>query len=558
MKRLTVILTGIILLVVAAVIIIGLNADKMVARYLHNFLDKEPLSGHVIGFSHFHFSWKERTVQVDSVRIAQDSTEMAGTESSLSIDMKIERIQISGVHFGRLLFRKVLKVDSLLIIRPEGHIFMANPKTSEKGNEDREAHPSGKKGKDPFLRKVILDAVGISNGELMLSQTNNTQPLYYSEGLNLLIRSFHADMRALDKPAEAISFGAILMNSDKQVIHLPDGFYNLEVDSLSLMDSGSKATIHSLRVIPQYSKERFLQKFGRQTDRFDVAIDLIALAGIDLKRAVFSREFFIRNIEIHRVHAEIYRDQNVPRGDEKIKPLLNESILKLKNKIGIDTLKLTDSYVKYEEVAPEKSEPASIFIDDFDLLLTNLTNHPEKIAQNASMNLSGGFLLQGAGKTVLEIGMPLDNPARKFTYILQLSDFSLPLLNDELLPSVNVKVYDGQLRASRFEIVANSDSAWGKAWVHYTDVKLEIFKKKTKDVDHHVNKFLSFLGNTLIHKNNPSQRTGIERIGIIRFERNKYRSMIGFLVKAPLSGVIHILSPEDNHVEKTGQPKKKK
>ena len=121
-----------------------------------------------------------------------------------------------------------------------------------------------------------------------------------------------------------------------------------------------------------------------------------------------------------------------------------------------------------------------------------------------------------------------------------------------LTPSANIDINEGTLVKGRFEITATSDSAWGKAYMQYYELDMEILKKKPKDKDHEVNKFLSKIANSLIHSENPSDKTGVERVGLIAFERDKYKSQVGFLVKPMMQGMVRVIIPVDTILQPHG------
>jgi hypothetical protein len=285
-------------------------------------------------------------------------------------------------------------------------------------------------------------------------------------------------------------------------------------------------------------------------DRFDVSVDEILVRGIDLPCLLFSGAFRASYIEVKGPYADIYRDKNVPRKNEKIKPLLNELVVGMKLPITIDSLRAFDAHVVYEEVPEGKHDPGVVFINNFNLVVSNITNDPERITGNAKMELNGGFLLEGAGPAHVQISYPLDNLSKRYSYTVDIAGMSLARLNPWLSPQAGLFIKTGDLRRARFEISATSDSAWGNAYMVYEGLNMKVLKKNPKHEDRQVNKFFSGLANSLMHKDNPSKKTGAERVGLITFERDKYKSMIGFLVKPMMQGMKRIIIPVDNNVEK--------
>ena len=548
-------------LILALVLFLVIDLDRLVEKRIRKALESEPLKGHTIGFSGFRFSPSEKGFEIDSLYILPGTLlngQDRGQPHVSTINLQVGKIKVSGINYLGFLVRKVLRVDKISVSDPAVMVVMVAAGGEEGGVVQRETLLKDTAKSHPFLRKILVDEFDLINGSIHIYDGDIRDPIYGVEGLGLLIGGIDADLTELKDPREAISFKRIKVTAHHQVVHLPGGFYDLEVGSLGVGDSGSLISIDSIRLIPLYSKKEFGYRFGRQMDRFDVSVRQVLIREFDLRRMLRDKKFMAGSVDVSGVRADIHRDKNIPRKNEKIKPLLNEMVLKVKMPLALDTVRFSDAFIRYGEVPEEESEAGVIFIDEFNLSVTNVTNIPQRISDNNVLELEGNFMLEGVGPTAIQLSFPLDDPSRQYSYVLEMQGMELPKLNPMLKPSANIDIRQGTMVRASFEITATTDSAWGKAYMKYYGLDMEILRKKPKDKDREVKRFLSKIANSLIHRENPAARTGVERVGLIAFERDKYKSQVGFLVKPVLQGIVRVIAPLDGNVEKKGEEVKER
>jgi hypothetical protein len=306
---------------------------------------------------------------------------------------------------------------------------------------------------------------------------------------------------------------------------LRDEFYTIKVKEIKYNSGDQLFNIDSIQIIPEYDKKIFALKSERQIDRIEGHVPFIKATGFQIS-ATQKLLLQISGVDVS-LNLNIFRDKRYPfRNKEKKLPV--RFLHSLPFLVQIDSIRLTKSYVAYEEVQEDGNEPGKVFFDKLKGKIYNVSNTSEK---EGSMEASAQFMDTGLLKATFTFPVSPDKP---YTIKGTLIDFELPAINSMLTTAANAKISEGTLDELKFHFSYNDTRSDGSLELNYTDLKMTSLLKKKENVP---NRVLTFLLRLVVKKDMDENLPTDKKTGTVLFYRDKRRSIFNYWWKSVLSGV---------------------
>jgi Domain of Unknown Function (DUF748) len=309
------------------------------------------------------------------------------------------------------------------------------------------------------------------------------------------------------------------------------GLYHTSISKIHANSSEQKIIIDSLSLSPNYSKYQFSRKVGRQVDRFTLSIPTLSISGFKFDHVKDSL-FAATLIEVDRATLHVYRDKRLPFIKEKNTPLPMAMIRGFPFEMAIDSIKIKDAKITYEEFPEKGFRTGQIYFEKLNASIDHLSNY------NAYANFKQSTVrvtskIMGKGVIEAEFSLPYD---KQQLYNARGVIRNLPLhrLNPILESLAFVSVESGMLNQLNFNFDYTDFKSNGSVLMNYENLKLTSL---TKDNASNPNEVKSWILNTLL-KNNKSKSVSKEkRTGTIDIERDRKKAIFNLWVKSLFSGL---------------------
>lgn len=481
---------------------------------LQNKIDALELSGFNVTYDSLSIDWRQSRIQIHGLLLEKD---VYDTTCLYPEFIAVAKVRAEGIRVFPLLFNNVLDFEVLYLDTPRAVIrqnsLLRLDSTAQRENE--------------FTLKV--EKILLSAADLQYTDSAECR-LITGIGSNVDIRDLMLAFRA-DKPLE-YSVTSIML--DRTTVTRPTDFYSYHIVKTKYDLSNKNLVVDSIRIVPAYGKVEFGRRRGHEIDRFEGLVPFIRANNFIFSPGD-STELKIGSAEV-RFYLKLFRDKRLPF--KKVpKPLPVDAIRQLPFKLHIDSLRITNSYVQYDEFPEEASEAGGIFFDNLYATITNFTNSSE----TGDAHLVAQAALMGTGKMSVSVKFPL-TPGKRSSLNGELVNFPIARINPMLGPSTNLKVESGHMKKLAFNFTFNNERSDGEIGLNYEDLKLISFKTdekstaKAKELEK--DNLKTFIMNTfVIRKNMDEDVPEDKRTGTVMFERDKYRSIFNFWSKSLLSGI---------------------
>jgi len=432
------------------------------------------------------------------------------------------------------LLRKELIISSMELEDPSGNIFRNSATdTSESKVSKRKFSIYSLISK--HINSLQIKNIKISNADIMIyDDFGDSIPSIISKENELNISNLRIDKSAEDAGRLFLA-DTVNLAINKFAYNTNDGLYSIQVKQLTASYSDSTLRLDSCELIPNYSKLKFAGKAGKQTDRMDISAESLTFSSMDVK-LFFERNWFIAgSLNIDSLFISAYRDKN----DHRI-PVVSKSVQQLLKEIPfytvIDSIKVNDSEILYEEIAEGASTSGKISFNGVNATLTGFTSDSNLFSKYNALQLDATCRFMNKGKLRAHYSFPLNTDKTVFDCSGELADMPLQEINSILEPGENISIKDGFIESMKFSFHANEHASDGEMEMRYHHLKIELLNKKDGEAGL-VEDVLSFLANQFIIKEeNPSPGQPV-RITKISYPRDPTRFIFNYSWKSLLSGI---------------------
>ena len=469
-------------------------------------------SGFNVHYDSLTVDWWRNIIKVDNLVLERDAYD---TTCIYPEYISVKRVRVEDIGLLNLIFQNTLNVES---------IFLDGPKVVLRQESLLKLDSAGEKDQEFAL---VADHVLIRGADFTYTDSIECKII---TGLNsdLSIAGLRMNFQA-NHPFE---YEADIVTFNKAEMHLPEQFYTLSIQRANMNFQHSEFSMDTMKIAPHYDKIAFGRKHGFEIDRFEGVIPFIKAKDISfsfidtarVKASAIDMQFYLK----------VFRDKRLKFVAKK-KVLPVKQLRALPFSLVIDTLKVSKSFVQYEEFAEDTNEPGRIFFDNLYAVFSGVNN----TTQEGSFQLNARSNLLGHGDLNLKATFPLeaDKPAR---VVGSIENFSLPEINPMLVPSTRIMVESGEMKKLSFQFMFNETRSDGKIELNYEDLKLVTFKEDEKTDGDQLEKdgFKTFIMNTFVFRKNMDEDIPEEkRTGTIAYVRDDARSIFNFWVKSLLSGI---------------------
>jgi hypothetical protein len=304
----------------------------------------------------------------------------------------------------------------------------------------------------------------------------------------------------------------------------------IRANGIGYSNGGKTISIDSFSYKPTKSREEFMKMNIYQKDYMEFKTGKINIRNFDIERLATDSNLQLNYIIVENPLLQVYKDKRLPLEPGKTKGLPAALLKKIKQRMHIDSVRLVDGNIVYEEFNDKTEMIATINLSEFQSLIRNVKNY--NITQTDSLYIVSTSRIQDTAQASIRFHESYADSIGSFLYRVRFKQFGLPALNSILLPTANMKIDRGWLDTLELRVMGNDYLAHGKMRMYYKDFKIQFLSNKELEKRTIFTKALSWLANTFLRTNN------VEKTGTVFTERTREKSFVNYWVKILLSGAM--------------------
>lgn len=465
--------------------------------------------------------------------------------------IKIPLVVMNGVGFEKAFLQGNWGIEQLTFTHPEINIFRNRSSVFKKPKTFREILGN-------YVNSIKIDQIAVKEGKLKLAHSPSDSLNNISVGrVDAYLNKFYLDEQVyIAEESSRISndisralFADELAVKVKDYQHsMSDSLHIMKAEAVDFSTKKSNLVFTSLELEPRYGKNEIIDYFPYQKTWAYCRIPVLSVLNIDIGKMIKEGAFKADVINIVSPHLILFKDKRLSPNRSQIRPMPQDMLMRLSFPVTIDSVKVFEGFISYEERVPAADRSGKITFDKFNASLSHMTNDPKLVKSNILMSVKASAYLLGKSYMEVALNFHLGSPDRMFSVNGSVGPMDLTQLNVMLEPVAFLYVDKGFSKGMSFQFVGNKEVSSGAMRFTYNDLHVLLVDKNTgaAGLDERVG---SFLANTFVLKaDNP---TAISlRIGKIAHERDETHSIFHFLWRSVLSGIKSSIGLE-KHADKT-------
>ena len=302
--------------------------------------------------------------------------------------------------------------------------------------------------------------------------------------------------------------------------------YTIAVKKLNA--NNKSISINNLDITPKYSRQKTVSMFTYANDIYTVAAKKIELDnyqwGFDSDNVFYLN---VSNTIIDQLNANIFRDKT-PNIDPAVKSLFSKKLRELTFGLTLAQIKLKNSIIEYEETDKNAISPGKLTFANFNATIKNINSgYRQQALPTTIISVDASFM--NAAPLHVDWTFNILNPSDEFAINGTIKNFPADAMQPFLQPYIKAST-EGTIKLVSFSFTGDNSIARGKFGMNYDDLKVILYHKNGKQE----RRFLSKLGNLLIHKN--SEGT-LKDVHIKKVHRVEDKSFFNYLWLCILQGL---------------------
>ena len=425
-----------------------------------------------------------------------------------------ENLKITDVSYWDYIFKKEIHIGNIILENPT-MTYYKDRMTPEKDSV---------KQRIQIEKPIFVGRLKLNHSKLAIYEKDKDSTKIYTQNLSFEINDIEVNSETINSK---IPFEYKEMSAKGDSIFIKVNPYdNLTLKSFSI--ENRNIVLNDLKYYTKYSRAELSRIIPVEQDHYDLSIESLSIQDYDFgfkKDTVFfakSKKIFLNTPSL-----DIYRDKLVT-DDPTIKPLYSRSLRELSLDLTVDSVKINEAYLKYEEKVHKENSGGSIQFKNLNADISNLSN-TYKSPEKTDIKIEALFM----DNTPLSVDWSFDvqNPDDQFVFKANVGAMKADNMNRFTEPNLKVRL-EGKANKTYFTIYGNDDNSRTDIKIHYSDFKVTVLKKDGKEK----NKFLSAVVNILVSKNSEKKEEKFKD-GTGEATRDKTKSVFNFLWISVKSGL---------------------
>ncbi|HNP67742.1 MAG TPA: hypothetical protein PKH16_07560 [Aequorivita sp.] len=420
--------------------------------------------------------------------------------------VNVEKLKISDVSYWDYLIHNEIHIENITLENPTIAYYQDRVQKSENSTDG---------GLISIYKPIIIDNLKINHTKLAIFEKGQDSTKLYTKGLSVEINGIKIDNNTIARkiPLDYKNYEA---KSDTLFVKV-SAFENLTVQDFSIQNR--TANFKNLELKTKYSKQELSKLISKERDHYDLSVPSLSVEGIDF--GFKQNRFYAKSkkVSLTEPSLELFRDKLVA-DETKTKPLYSKMLRELPFALTVDSLKISDAKIVYEERQNAENMGGSINFENLNAEMANVSNTYNSPTKT-EIKIKSNFM----EKTPITVNWSFDvqNTEDQFQFRAEVGQLVAERLNSFTEPNLKVML-EGNTNKTYFTIDGNNTSSTIDMKINYSDFKVTLLQKDGKEK----NKFLSTIANIFISKNS-EKKDEFYKEGKANATRNKSKSVFNFL-----------------------------
>lgn len=430
-------------------------------------------------------------VWVDTPKMRQQMRDSCAKKHYYNIN--IPRLKISAIMWDKLIGGEGLSCSVIKVLNAQVEVYKTQ---KELCIYDTVAKPRKQ-------RKFSTSIVKIINADVSyINNTNGKSHKYYFNDTHITLtgwKSTYDTTRFLMSDEGKISVGKFRYEN-------PDLDYDLNAERITFSSDDSRLAARNITLKLKMSEKDFYRKYNMQKEFYDLSFPTFEVTELDWFRLFHHKELhagimYLNNSDIKVVFNRLMGNST----KNKLGNYPNQLLYKLKLPVYLEQVKLNSGTITYTEVSDITGQKASIYFDNVNGNIENITNIPKLVVKDKYSRAKLTGKLNKYSDIQTTIHFLLNDPKGHFTVDLNIDGLQGLQINDQAKAFTYIEVKSLNMKNLSMKITGDEYNSGGHFKMLYNNLSIKIMKADSDAKKEKRKKgFMTFIANNLIlYSSNP-------------------------------------------------------
>jgi hypothetical protein len=498
---------------------------------LNDFTYTLPDSVHTVKFASVAFGDQNEEVVFSGLSI--QPTDLFGKPGSPVLKGTVEQLILEKNSLLDLLLSRKLDLKQVRLVRPQLAIYLDSLPTLAGSR-----NPNSEKKEIPLIQSIGLEGLSMENGQLDLYQKGGQAlPNGHFPRVDFSLSRLGIDLlniQQLPSWKELLRKNMTFSLSDYEA-YTQDSSYKVSLDKLHF--AMQNLSLDGIYYRPVLGTDAYLSSLPIQKEAITARVKQVRLEGIDLLRLASEDQVIAEQLVVDGASLELVRDKRKPLDSLAYKPMPQHLLEHAKINADLDSVRVTDSQVRYVEFGEKSSLPGGITFDqlrmDVGPIFLRKQGAPYPVSEvkfGMAAQIGDSSRIGVTGQMYFEKDYPMKVQATA-------DKLAFAEVSDLVSKTVFVQPTSGEITHGNWDFEVNEHEAFGSMSLGYQDLKLQFLDSLTLKPGKGKLRIYSFAANLLAKNSNPRSASGTPVVREIYVKRDTRKSVINAWWKATFSGL---------------------
>jgi hypothetical protein len=509
-----------VLVLVVLLLLVNKGVNIWVNKKLPELLSDKNKTPYNVAYDSLKIDVWDGNIKIKGIRLTPKNA-LKDTTNKAGIYARIESVEVKDFSSMAVLFSNKIKARSITINKPRIVLYK---KTDNALNNSKSI---GSEVVKPFESVIKVSDLYLNHGDVKIIYVKNNKPVLNAANINIKLEGITVNEAILKRTIpfdyKTYSFSCdSLYFKNNAVYHIKAKNIQTETDGLSLKD---------FEMVPEMTRRQFVAYIPKEKDLYTLKAASLDIRKMDWGFKDDKLYFSADALVLDKVNANIYRSKEPVDRPTKTK-LYNRMLRDVKFPLRIDTVKLTDSDIVYEEEINFEKGPGKISFNKFNMTALHIKSAKghDKMA-DVKIKISCRFM--NASPMKIDWKFNVLDKTDGFNIKGSILNFNTKNLVSFTKNYSNMK-QEGIFDEMYFNINGNDISSKGDFALKYHDLKVALYKKKDPKKK---SKLKTAIANLLV-KNDSDNKTKNTEVAV---KRNPKTSFFNFFWRNIEEGLKKIL-----------------
>jgi hypothetical protein len=541
LRRLIFILSGVLLLFIAAVVLLAnVFVEPVLRKRLHTLIIDGSDSLYTYQLGDLHVNFFGGNVGVHELQISVDSSRFNRLKSSgqlpaLVVELNVDEAHIKGLGIFSLLFGKKILIDEISSAAADVKLNRY-PKEKDTAVADVEKPPLWKAIR-PRIKDLVVNKVRLDGIKLLYKNSEGAEGKLQFDRCDALFENIRIDSAANQDTSRIGYVENFSFRLNDLKFRTTDSAYKLKAEWITYNSAQRLLEIDSFKLQPTLKNDERIDTLRKSW--YTVTFDKVSFAGLRLDRYLRLNRAEADSVAFENPSLSVYQDKKGQKSyASKIGKYPHQLLVNAKTVIAIREIVARNLQIAVTEKDETTREEGTINLDGVNLRVANIVNDPLLLRKNpVSTAEAGGKIIGSPIKASFRFY--LDSAEGRFDVRGHIGPVNAAQINPISTRLANIVVPTVQISSLDFFVRGEDYEATSDVQMQYSNLSL-IFRKRDEETG--ANKTRKFLTKILNrYAINPSNNGSGVRAEGVRVARLTTQSFFGIIWKAVFEGMQRIM-----------------